>query len=228
MFQEADFTLPFRDRKEAGRLLARRLLHYAHRSDVLILTLPRGGVPVGAEIATALEAPLAVFVVRKLGVPGHEEFAMGAVTTGGRKLINRSITVPFHISQFEINSVVQRELQEVGRRERLFNRGRKMPDLKDKIVVITDDGIATGSSMMLAVQALRAQGAAYIVVAVPVAPSDQISMLHRIANEVVCLAKPEPFVAVGRWYEDFRQISDHDVCVLLDQLFERSCLVQTA
>jgi putative phosphoribosyl transferase len=228
MTYQVDFTLPFRDRKEAGRLLAKRLQTYAQQSDVVVLVLPRGGVPVGAEIATAIQAPLATLVVRKLGVPGHEELAMGAVTSGGKRFINRSVAIPLHISHFEIESAVQRELLEVARRERLYCRGQEMPAVKGKTVILTDDGIATGSTMRLAVQAVREQGAARIVIAVPVAPAENIPWLHELADEVVCLATPEPFHAVGRWYQDFHPLDDHEVCLLLDHAMERTRMAQSA
>lgn len=228
MIYQVDFTLPFRDRKEAGRLLANRLQAYAQRSDVVVMVLPRGGIPVGAEIATAIQAPLATLVVRKLGVPGHEELAMGAVTSGGKRFINRSVAIPLHISHAEIESTVQRELREVTRRERLYCRGQNMPAVKGKTVILTDDGIATGSTMQLAVQAVREQRAARIVIAVPVAPAEIIPWLHQIADEVVCLATPEPFCAVGRWYEDFHQVDDHEVCLLLDRVMERTRMAQSA
>lgn len=228
MIQEINFELPFRDRMVAGRLLANHLQRYAQRPDVVVVVLPRGGVPVAAEIATAIEAPLAALVVRKLGVPGHEELAMGAVTSGGKRFINRSVTIPLHISHFEIESAVQRELREVSRRERLYCRGQEVPAVKGKTVILTDDGIATGSTMQLAVQALREQGAARIVIAVPVAPAETIPWLRQIADEVVCLATPEPFVAVGRWYQDFHQVDDHEVCLILDHMIERTRMAQSA
>ena len=228
MIYQVDFTLPFRDRKEAGRLLANRLQAYAQRPDVVVLVLPRGGVPVGAEIATALEAPLATLVVRKLGVPGHEGLAMGAVTSGGKRFINRSVAVPLHISHSEIESAVQRELLEVTRHERLYCRGQKMPAVKGKTVILTDDGIATGSTMQLAVEAVKEQGAARILIAVPIAPAENIPWLHQIADEVICLATPEPFDAVGRWYKDFHQVDDHEVCLLLDRVMERTRMAQSA
>lgn len=221
-------TLPFRDRSEAGQLLACKLQSYASRRDVIVLALPRGGVPVGAEIAAALNAPLFVFVVRKIGVPGREELAMGAITSGGRTLINHAVTSALHISDDEVRLAAARELCEIERRERLYSRGEQMPNLKDKVIILTDDGIATGSSMMLAAQALRTEGAGYIVVAVPVAPAETVSQLHRMTNQIVCLAEPEPFVAVGQWYEDFHQLTDHEVCVILDQLLARTAELKTA
>lgn len=219
--QRLALNLPFRDRSEAGRLLAARLRSYKDREDAVVLALPRGGVPVGAEIAAALNLPLYVFAVRKLGVPGQEELAMGAITSGGRRLINPATVHALQISPREIELEVEQELRELARRERLYSRGHRIPKLKGKLVILTDDGIATGSTMMLAAQALRVEGAAYTVVAVPVAPEGMVSQLHQVANDVVCLASPDPFVAVGQWYEDFSQVTDHEVCTILDRLFER-------
>ncbi len=222
------FNLPFRDRREAGRILGNRLQWLAGRRDTIVLALPRGGVPVGAEIAVHISAPLFVYDVRKLGVPGHEELAMGAITSGGKRLINRAVTGALHISENAIEAVARREMEELCRRDRLYGRGRRLPELKEKIVILVDDGIATGSTMMLAVQALREQGAGRILVAVPVASAPVISQLHRLADDVVCLAEPEPFVAVGQWYEDFRQVTDHEVCSILDRLFARTPELQSA
>jgi putative phosphoribosyl transferase len=222
------FSLPFQDRIEAGRFLSARLRAYAGRPDTIVLALPRGGVPVAGEIAENLGAPLYVFVVRKLGVPGRSELAMGAITSGGKRLINEAVTAALRIPPIDIDDVAWRETQELQRRERLYARGRCLPDVKDKIVILVDDGIATGSSMMLAVQALREQGAGRIVVAVPVAPTGAVSQLNHLADEVVCLAQPEPFVAVGQWYHDFAQVDDHEVCCVLDRLFERTPNAQCA
>lgn len=222
------FNLPFRDRSEAGWLLAAKLYSYKNRSDALVLALPRGGVPVGAEIISALNLPLYVFAVRKLGVPGQEELAMGAIASGGRRLINPATVNALHISPREIELEVEQELRELARRERLYSRGHPFPELKGKFVILTDDGVATGSTMLLAAQAVRAEGAAYIVVAVPVAPEEAVSQLRQVADEVVCLATPEPFGAVGEWYRDFRQITDHEVCTILDRLSERMPEPQSA
>jgi putative phosphoribosyl transferase len=175
-------------------------------------------VLVGVEIASALQAPLFPFVVRKLGVPGREELAMGAITTGGMKLINPGMTGTLGIPETMVESVVQREMQELEARERLYSRGREMPDVKNKIVIVADDGVATGSSILLAVHALRKLGAGYIVVAVPVGPATTLSQVHRLADEVICLAEPEPFNSVGEWYEDFHQLENHEVCQVLDRL----------
>jgi predicted phosphoribosyltransferase len=215
-------TLPFRDRVEAGRFLSARLRAYSGRPDTIVFALPRGGVPVAAEIAESLRVPLFVFVVRKLGVPGRPELAMGAITSGGKRLINEAVTIGLQITERDIDEVAWCETQELQRREKLYARGRRLPNVKDKIIILVDDGIATGSSMMLAVQALREQGAGRIVVAVPVAPSGAVSQLSHLADEVVCLAEPEPFTAVGQWYRDFSQVDDHEVCCTLDRLFERN------
>jgi putative phosphoribosyl transferase len=220
--------LPFGDRAEAGRRLAASLLAYAGRKDTIVLALPRGGVTVAAEVAETLGAPLFVFLVRKLRVPGHEELAMGAIASGGKRLVNRAVTSSLHITESELNEAAWRETQELVRRERLYARGRRVPDLRKKIVILVDDGIATGSSMILAVQALREQGAGRVVVAVPVAPSGAVSQLGCMADEVVCLAEPEPFGAVGQWYQDFSQVTDHEVCRKLDQSLERVPRLQSA
>jgi putative phosphoribosyl transferase len=221
-------SLPFRDRTEAGRLLAARLRLYAGRSDTMIFALPRGGVPVAAEVAETLRVPLVVFVVRKLGVPGQEELAMGAITSGGKRLINRVLTSELNIPESQIDQVVWHETRELLRRERLYSRGQPMPDIKDEVVILVDDGIATGSSMVLAVQVLREQEAGRIVVAVPVAPTGVVSQLGCLADEVVCLATPEPFAAVGQWYQDFAQVTDHEICRTLDHLIERTPELQAA
>jgi predicted phosphoribosyltransferase len=221
-------SLPFRDRIEAGRLLGARLRAYAGRSDAIVFALPRGGVPVAAEVAAALRAPLFVFVVRKLGVPGQEELAMGAITSGGKRLINRTVTSELNIPERVIDEVAWHETVELLRREKLYSRGQHMPDVKNKTIILVDDGIATGSTMILAVQALREQGAGRIVVAVPVAPADAVSQLRRLADEFVCIALPEPFVAVGQWYRDFAQVTDHEVCSILDLLIARTPELRSA
>ncbi|MGZ4828918.1 MAG: phosphoribosyltransferase [Candidatus Angelobacter sp.] len=210
----------FRNRTEAGRVLAHRLQAYLHRPNVIVCALPRGGVPVGAEIAGVLGVPLTVFIVRKLGVPGQKELAMGAITSGGMRLINHSVTEALNIPASVIEDAAKREMLEIVRRETIYSRGRAMPDMKDKTVILTDDGVATGSTMILAVRALRQRGSREIVVAVPVAPSDTVSELRGIADEVICLSEPEPFRSVGIWYEDFEQVDDTEVCRILDRSFE--------
>jgi len=225
---ERKLSLPFPNRSAAGRLLGEDLRALAGRSDIVVLALPRGGVPVAAEIAEVLDAPLFVFVVRKLGVPGHKELAMGAITSGGKRLINRAVTTTLHIPEDMVDRVAWEETVERMRRERLYGRGREMPELNDKIVIIVDDGIATGSTMMLAVQALREQQPGRIVVAVPVAPAEVVSQLSSVADEVICLAEPQPFVAVGAWYEDFHELSDQEVCTILDRVLERQPELKSA
>jgi putative phosphoribosyl transferase len=204
-----------RDRSEAGKRLARELMRYASRSDVLVLALPRGGVPVGFEVARALGVPLDVFVVRKLGMPFHEELAMGAIASGGAQLLNEDVIQTYAISDEEIGRVVESELRERERRERLYRGDRPFPTLNDRIVVLVDDGLATGSTMRAAVMALREEQPARIVVAVPVAAKDACDAFRDVVDEIVCLETPEPFDAVGQWYENFRQTTDQEVHALL-------------
>lgn len=207
----------FRDRRDAGRRLAARLRDYAGRPDVLILALPRGGVPVGYEVARALGAPLDIFVVRKLGVPGHEELAMGALASGGTRVLNRETLELFRIPREELERVTAAERRELERRERSYRGDRPPQPVEGKTVVLVDDGLATGASMEAAVRALRQRNPARIVVAVPTAPADTCEALRAIADEVVCVSTPEPFYAVGRWYEDFTQTGDEEVRRLLDE-----------
>ena len=205
----------FSDRAEAGRVLAERLGHYADRPGVIVLALPRGGVPVAYEVAKALHAPLDVFVVRKLGIPGHEELALGAVATGGVRVLNDQVVKGLSIPGYVIDAVANWELQELERRERLYRGDRPPPDVRGKTVILVDDGLATGSTMLAAVRALRQQGPARIVVAVPVASPDTCELLRTYVDEVVCAATPEPFYAVGLWYRDFSQTTDEEVRELL-------------
>ena len=201
----------FRDRTDAGRQLAERLAAYVNRSDVLVFALPRGGVPVAFEVARALGAPLDVFLVRKLGVPGHEELAMGAVATGGVRVLNDEIVHGLGIQESEIEAVVARELQELARRERLYRGGRPAPEAEAKTVILVDDGLATGATMRAAVRALKQQHPARIIIAVPTASPDSCEALKTEADEVVCVVTPEPFFAVGYWYDDFAQTTDAEV-----------------
>jgi putative phosphoribosyl transferase len=207
----------FTDRSEAGRVLAGKLRKYAERTDVLVLALPRGGVPVAAEIARALHAPLDVFLVRKLGVPGHEELAMGAIASGGVRVINEDVVENLRIGDDIIESVAAEEQQELKRRQRLYRDDLPPPDVHGRTVIVVDDGLATGSTMRAAVAALRRQGAERIVVAVPVGAAETCSELRRLADEVVCAQTPEPFYAVGLWYRDFTQTTDQEVRDLLEQ-----------
>ncbi len=205
----------FRDRQDAGRALARRLMFYAGRSDVTVLALPRGGVPVALQVAQALNAPLDVFLVRKLGLPGHKELAMGAIASGGVRVLDPVILREYHVSKGEVVRVTAVELKELKRRETAYRAGRPPLDVRGRTVILVDDGLATGSSMRAAVEALAPLSPARVVVAVPVAPHSTVLLLERLTNEVVCLATPEPFLAVGMFYEEFEQISDEQVRDLL-------------
>src|SRR5438105_14440038 len=207
----------FRDRFEAGRLLAGKLTKYAGRADVLGLGLPRGGVPVAFEVARALHAPLDVFVVRKLGLPGHEELAMGAIATGGVRVLNEKVTRELSISNEIIDAVTAEEQAELARRERSYRGDRPAPQIRGRKIILVDDGLATGSTMRAAVEALRRQAPARIVVAVPVGASETCHELWAEADEVACLRTPEPFRAVGLWYEDFSQTTDQEVHELLER-----------
>jgi putative phosphoribosyl transferase len=205
----------FKDRVEAGRFLAERLSAYANRPDTLVLGLPRGGVPVAYEVAAALNAPMDVFVVRKLGVPGHEELAMGAISTGGARTLNQDVIEYLRIPDEMIDEVAEREGQELERRERLYRDGRPARSPRDRVTILVDDGLATGSSMRAAALAVRRQQPASIVVAVPVSSVQTCEDLRSQADEVICLYTPEPFYAVGLWYEDFSQTTDEEVRDLL-------------
>lgn len=205
----------FHDRRDAGRQLAARLLHYGDRDDVLVLALPRGGVPVGFEVAEALRAPLDVFLVRKLGVPGQQELAMGAIASGGIRVLNQSVVDLLELTEAEIAPVEAEERRELQRREREYRAGRPPIDVKDKIAILVDDGLATGSSMRAAVRALRTLGPARIVVAVPVGARETCEEFEEEADEAICAREPEPFHAVGLWYEDFSQTTDQEVRDLL-------------
>src|SRR5688572_3497884 len=193
----------FRDRTDAGRLLARRLERYSNRNDVFVLGLPRGGVPVAYEVARSLRVPLDVFVVRKLGVPGHEELAMGAIASGGVRLLNDEVVDALGIPGPLIDQVARREQAELERREQLYRGNRPLVSLTNKTVILVDDGLATGSTMRAAVAAIRRQQPKEIIVAVPVGAPSTCDEMREVAEDVVCLRTPEPFVAVGLWYRDF-------------------------
>ena len=207
----------FRDRAEAGQALATKLGTYAGRSDVLVLGLPRGGVPVAFEVARALGAPLDVFLVRKLGVPGHEELAMGAIATGGVRVLSPQIVQTLMIPDEAIQATTAAELRELQRREQEYRGDRPPPDVRGRTVILVDDGLATGSTMRAAVAALRQQGPARIVVAVPVAAPEVCEELREEVDEVVCARQPTPFVAVGLWYQNFAATTDDEVRSLLEQ-----------
>jgi len=206
----------FRDRADAGRRLVEKLSHYAGKPDVVVLALPRGGVPVAAEVARALDAPLDIFLVRKLGLPGQEELAMGAIASGGSQVLNTSLLRRLHVPPETIKAVALRELRELDRRERAYRGPHTLPAVREKTVILVDDGLATGASMHAAVSALRTQGPARIVVAVPVGAPSTCEDLRQIADEVVCAETPEPFSAVGQWYDDFSQTTDEEVRQLLE------------
>jgi putative phosphoribosyl transferase len=211
-------AVPFRDRDEAGRLLGHALADkLGRRDDVLVLGLPRGGVPVAAHAAEALGAPLDVFIVRKLGVPGHEELAMGAIASGGVRILNRDVLDYVAIPAKMIDDVAAREQRELERREREYRGARPPLDVRDKTVIVVDDGLATGSTMRAAVAALRKMEPRAVIVAVPVAARSTCEEFRRdgIGDDIVCLRTPEPFQAVGLWYEDFTQTTDEEVHELL-------------
>src|SRR6266496_3815077 len=205
----------FQDRRDAGRILAQKLLGYANRSDVIVLALPRGGVPVAYEVALALNAPLDIFVVRKLGLPGHEELAIGAIASGGIRVLNEGIIRGLHIPEKVIEDVAQRELQELRRREQLYRGNNPAPEVGDRTVILIDDGLATGASMRAAVAGLRAQHPARTVVAVPTAAPETCEAFAREVDEIICATTPEPFVGVGWWYEDFSPTTDEGVRLFL-------------
>jgi predicted phosphoribosyltransferase len=207
----------FKDRRDAGKQLAQELSAYAGRSDVIVLALPRGGVPVAYEVARALNAPLDIFIVRKLGLPGHEELAIGAIASGGIRVLNYDIVQALKIPQTMINTVTRQELQELDRRERAYRGDRPPPEVRGRTVILIDDGLATGASMRAAVAALRTKNPARIVVAVPTAAPETCAAFESEVDEIVCAMTPEPFYGVGRWYEDFSQTTDEEVRALLEE-----------
>jgi putative phosphoribosyl transferase len=205
----------FPNRAEAGRRLAEKLQRYAGREDVIVLGLPRGGVPVAYEVAQRLHAPLDVFIVRKLGVPGFEELALGAIASGGVRVLNEDVVRALPNANELVESVTARELAELQRREQTYRDGRPAPELRGRIAILVDDGLATGATMRAAVKALRQLGAAKIIVAVPVGAADTCRELEQEVDETVCVMAPEWFQAVGQFYEDFSQTSDDEVRELL-------------
>ncbi len=212
----------FQDRSQAGRELAWRLSTYADRPGALVLGLPRGGVPVAAEVAAALHLPLDVLVVRKLGVPGHEELAMGAVAAGGVRVLNDAIVRQLAIKPHTLERVTEVERAELLRREGRLRGGLQAVRLRGRVVVLVDDGVATGATMRSAVAAVRAAGAARVVAATPLASPEAEALLRHEADEVVCLQTPDPFVAVGHWYQHFPQTEDEEVRALLQEAEARA------
>lgn len=205
----------FENRTDAGRRLAEALRAYAGRSDLIVLGLPRGGVPVAYEVARALEAPLDLLIVRKLGTPGNPELAMGAIASGGASVLNRDVISIYRISDDVIEKVAAKERQELERRERLYRGDRPYPELENRCIIVVDDGIATGATIRAGLAALRRKNPACIVVAVPLAPMDTLERLRAEVDEVVCLDTPEPFFAVGQGYRDFSQTTDDEVREIL-------------
>lgn len=207
----------FKDRRDAGRTLAERLQHYAGRQDVLVLALPRGGVPVAYEVSRHLSAPMDIFIVRKLGLPAREELAIGAIATGGIRVLNEDVIRLLNVPEEVIRFVTKRELQELKRREQIYRGDRPELEVRDRTIILVDDGLATGASMRAAVKGLRAQHPARIVVAVPTAAAEVCEAFRREVDEIVCAITPEPFQGVGRWYEDFSQMTDDEVRSLLQE-----------
>ena len=211
----------FRDRTDAGRYLARELQRYAGRTDLLVLALPRGGVPVAFEVAQALGAPLDVFIVRKLGLPGYQELAIGAIASGGVRVLNEALIRSAGVSQSDIEATTAAEERELNRRLRRYRGDRPFPEIAGRTVILIDDGLATGSTMQAAVIALRQEQPAAIVVAVPTAPPETCDEFRRLVDDVVCAVTPEPFYGVGLWYQDFSQTTDEEVHDLLERARER-------
>ncbi|HEX5165813.1 MAG TPA: phosphoribosyltransferase [Thermomicrobiales bacterium] len=214
----------FKNRADAGRVLAGMLSKYAAQPDAIVLALPRGGVPVAYEVAVALGLPLDIFLVRKLGVPGHEELAMGAIASGGVRVLNDDVVGPLNIGPTTIERVAAREQQELERREAAYRDGRPRPNLRGRTVILIDDGLATGSTMLVAIRAIKQQQPARIVAAVPTAAPSVCAEIGREADEIVCAMTPEPFYAVGLWYDDFSETTDDDVRRLLQLASRRSAV----
>jgi putative phosphoribosyl transferase len=206
---------PFANRREAGVELASKLRQYAGRNDVVVLALPRGGVPVAFEIAEALDAPLDIFLVRKLGMPGHPEYAIGAIASGGVRVLSEDVVQAYGVPQTAIDAIARQEQAELERREREYRKGRSLTDLRGRVVILVDDGLATGSTMKAAVQAVRQLRPARVVVAVPVGAPSTCEEFADITDETICARAPESFSAVGQWYLDFSQTTDEEVQTLL-------------
>jgi putative phosphoribosyl transferase len=221
LVERRDMATRFKNRTEAGRLLAQRLTAYANQPDVLVLALPRGGVPVAYEVAVALNAPLDIFLVRKLGVPGHEELAMGAIASGGVRVLNEDVIRHLRIPEHLIEKAAVQEQQELERREQAYRDGRLTRDSRDHTVILIDDGLATGSTMRAAALALKQQQPTRLIIAVPGAATATCDEFRAEVDEVICAVTPEPFYAVGMWYEDFTQTTDEEVRELLARAAHR-------
>jgi len=213
--KKSDISLPFVNRSEAGKLLADALQAYAKRPDIIVLALPRGGVPVGFEVAKALNVPLDLMLVRKLGVPGRRELAMGAIASGDARVLNQDVIRAYNISAEAIDQVATDEKKELQRRYQAYRDNLPVPELNNRCVILVDDGIATGATMRAAVEALRQTGASEIIVAVPIGASETLELLRKEADKVICLAVPDMLFSIGQWYRDFTQVSDDEVCSLL-------------
>jgi putative phosphoribosyl transferase len=221
MLKSFVMPLPFRNRTEAGQFLAGKMNVFKNQSDVLVLALPRGGVPVAFEVAMAIRAPLDVFVVRKLGVPGHEELAFGAIATGGVRVLSEDVIHSMGLSREQIDRTIAREQAELERRESDYRGDRPAPNPSGRRVVLVDDGLATGATMLAAIRALRQENPAEIIVGVPVAAPAACSEFEPEVDAIICAVTPEPFYAVGLWYEDFTQTTDEEVRQLLDEASQR-------
>jgi putative phosphoribosyl transferase len=219
------YSMLFHDRTEAGQVLADKLNHFANEPDLLVLALPRGGVPVAAEVARALHAPLDLFVVRKLGVPGHEELAMGAIASGEVRILNREVVDYLHIPENVIHDEAHKELEELKRQESLYRHDRPFPVIEGKTVILIDDGLATGTTMRAAIHALKKLHPRRIIVAVPVGAEQTCEQLSDEVDELICAEMPEDFYGVGRWYDDFRPTSDETVQALLEEAAHEQALI---
>ncbi|MBS3805352.1 MAG: phosphoribosyltransferase [Oleiphilaceae bacterium] len=213
--------VPIKNRTVAGQGLAEQLRDYRDRDDLLVLALPRGGVPVAAEIARALDAPLDLMIVRKLGLPAWEELAMGAIASGGVKVLNDDVITSHGVSEADIQKVAEKEGKELARRDKAYRGDRPAPKIEGRCVILVDDGIATGATMEAAIDALRRQKPREVVLAVAVAPEETLGRLRKKVDQIACLATPEPFMAIGKWYQEFGQTSDDEVRELLDEAWQR-------